>query len=311
MKRLWLVVMLAATAAWAAAPVRVAVLDFEDLSGMASDPLLGGGVDRGALAAKGVNLLGAELANHPAFTLIDRRDFINQVEQLEPSDSGRPTPTKPSFIQAAQALRADAVLRGSLMSFSTGKEVVDQGGYRSEFATVSLRVSLEALDSVDGAVIAMANGVAREKFRQTQETFTSLGEDEVIRLMEKAVADALPQLKSALDKRMEQLAQRPRVKLSITTSADPALVEIDGILVGSTPLTDYSVYQGDHVLTIGKPGYFDVSKRILLEKDSAIEVPMIRVQLTADEVKDVLDKARLHVFEGEPGLIIHEINSTE
>ena len=69
---------------------------------------------------------------------------------------------------------------------------------------------------------------------------------------------------------------QPVIALSVKTSADPALVEIDGVLVGVTPLEKFTIHKGDHVFTVGKPGYRDVSKRILFEKDTAIDVPMIR-----------------------------------
>jgi hypothetical protein len=291
-----------------AQPTRVALVDFEDLTGQASDLRLGGGIAPGALAAKGVHLLARDLAGRDGYALIDRRDFISQIEKLQPRDAGLPTPTRPTFLQAAQSLRADVILRGSLLSFSTGKQTVDQGGYHTEFSTVSIRVSLQALDARDGAVIAQADGVARDKFRQTAATRTDLSEDDVLQLMEAAIASATAEVDVALARTRSERAQRPTVKINVKTSDDPAMVEIDGILIGTTPITGHEVYQGDHVLTVGKPGYFDVTKRILLERDVAIEVPLIRVQLTADEVKDVLDKARLNIFQGEPGIIIHNLN---
>jgi hypothetical protein len=48
----------------------------------------------------------------------------------------------------------------------------------------------------------------------------------------------------------------------------------------------------------------------MFENDVAIEVPLFRFELTAEEEKEILEKARLHIFEGEPGLIIHELNET-
>lgn len=292
---------------WAAAPMRVAVLEFQDLTGMRSDERLGGSIDPASLAAKGVYMLGKELVNQEGFVLIDRRDFMAQMEQLAPMDNARPTPTKPTFLHAAQALRADAVLRGSLVSFSPGKQLINQGGYQTELATLSVRVALEALDAVDGTVIAATDGVARGQFRQTDAVQTVLGEDEVVELLEKAVRSALPELERSLTRRMEAKQNRPTIKLSVNTTADPALVEIDGILVGSTPLENFEIYQGDHVLTIGKPGYRDVTKRILFENDARVEVPMLRTELTADELKEVLESMRMHVFLGEPGLVIHQL----
>ena len=296
--------MLTATLAAWAEPVKVAILDFEDRTGMTSDALLGGTIKPGALADKGLDLLGRQLLEAETFVLVDRRDFINQIEQMKPADMGSPTPTKPSFLHAAQALNMDVVLRGSLLSFSTGKQVVRQGGYETEFVTLNLRVSVEAVDPVDGTVIAMADGAASGQFRQTAEQFTVLSEDDALGPVDKALAQVVPVLRSKLEQRQAAMAARPRVKISVKTSADPALVEIDGILVGTTPLVGFEVYKGDHVLTVGKPGHRDITKRILLEQDTAIEVPLMRTEMSAEEWKDILEKIRLNVVVGEPGIVI-------
>ncbi len=300
------VFLLAVAVSWAQ-PQRVAVLEFEDLSGMRSDPRLGGVIAPGSMAEKGVYLVGKKLANREGFVLIDRRDFMAQMEQVQLFDSDRPTPVRPSFLHAAQALRADAVLRGNLVSFSTGKQIVNQGGYRTELDTVSIRVALEALDAVDGAVIAVSDGVARGQYRQTDAVQTILGEDDLVQLMEDAVSKAVPQIARALETRMAEREARPTIKLSVRTTSDPALVEIDGLLVGTTPLEGFEIYKGDHVLTIGKPGYRDITKRILFEHDTLIEVPMLRTELTAEEIKEMVDSIRVHAFIGEPGLVIHRI----
>ena len=309
---IWTAVLLvlAIVSAPAAEPIRVAIMDFEDQTGQQSDAKLGGTINPAALAAKGVTALTRDLVGAEGFVLIDRRDFINQIEKAQPMDSGKPAAAKPTFVQAAQALNADAVLRGYLESFSTGKQVINQGGYKTEFATLSLRLSVQALDPVDGTVIAVADGVARNNIRQTDSTYTEISEDDALDLMDQALAKAVPQLRKALEQRQAREAARPRVKLNIKTSADPAMIEVDGLLVGTTPLEGLQVYQGDHVLTIGKPGYRDITKRIMLEKDTAIEVPMIRTELSADEMKEILEKARLNIISTdgiEPALIIKDL----
>lgn len=292
-------------AARAEAPIRAVVLDFEDQTGQRSDALLGGAIEPGAIAEKGVFLLAKVMTQRPGYVLIDRRDLLAQMDRIRLRDDGAATPAKPSFLQAAQALRADVVLRGSLLSLSPGKQIIHQGGIQTELSTLSVRVALEALDARDGTIIAAHDGIARQNFRQTAQVQTALGEDEVIQLVEKALNDAVPELERALQARALEARQRPTVALSIQTSADPALVELDGILIGTTPIRDLQVYQGDHVLTIGKPGHQQVTKRILLEKDTSIEVPMLRTELTAEELKDVYDKIQLKVIQVEPGLLIH------
>ena len=300
-----LVVVTGAISAFAA-PLRVAVLDFADQTGQRADSKLGGAIAPGVMAEKGVFLLGKQLANNSGFVLIDRRDLMAQMEKLRLKDSGENTPTKPSFIHAAQILRADAILRGSIMSLSTSKQKVNLGGNASEQNTLTVRVGIEALDAKDGAVIAVADGKSERMFRQTASVSTELSEDDVLSLVEEATQIALPKVAASLTARAKEVQERPSVKLAVKTDADPALVEIDGVLVGSSPLDNFEVYKGDHVLTITKPGYQEITKRILMEKDSSITAPMLKTKLSADQLKEILEKASLNGYFGniEPSLII-------
>jgi hypothetical protein len=311
MKRIWgsgLLVWLLVVGAAMAAPLRVAVLEFEDQTGMRSDARLGGLLPKGSLAERGVFLLGKHLVAEPTFSLIDRRDWLAQQERLPMLDRGAATPTRPAFLHVAQALRADAVLRGNLVGFSPGTRTVQQGGYRVEFQTLMVRVALEALDAIDGTVIAVADGAAELQVRQTDNVQTALSEDQVLQLLDEAVGKAAPQLARRLGQWLARQAERPTVRLSVTTTADPALVEVDGLLIGTTPLEDFDLYVGDHVITIGKPGYRDVTKRILFETDTRLEVPMIRTELDAEELKEVLESMRMNVVVGQPGIVIHRMD---
>lgn len=309
MKTLIVALLVLASSAWAqtndARPLRVAVLDFVDQTGKQSDEKLGGTIAPGALADKGFLVLGKQLLGGGGFEVIDRRDFISQVEKLQPKDMGTDTPIKPTFLQAAQQLRADAVLRGTILSFSTGKQKINQGGYATELSTVSLRVALEALDSHDGSVIAVADGSSERRFRQTDALSTEMSEDDVLAMLEDATAKAVTTVGAKLEQRQVQLAARPTATLSVKTSEDPALVEVDGLLIGTSPIADFQVYQGDHVLSVTKPGYQSITKRILFEKNTSIEVPMLRETLTADERKQILEKANIDIINSDvPGLII-------
>ena len=308
MKRMAALLMLAVGVGTADAqnPTRVAVLEFQDQTGMKADALQGGAIAPGAMAEKGVFVLGKTLANRPGFVLIDRRDLMEQMDKLRPKDQGETTPTKPSFLQAAQALRADVVLRGSILSLSSGKQMVNQGGYQADLSTLSVRVGLEALDATDGSVIAASDGVARHSVRQTENLKTLLAEDDILMLMEKAVTEAVPSLEKALAARADQQKNRPTIKLAITTTADPALIEIDGILVGSSPVAEIEVYKGDHVLSVGKPGYQQITKRILFEKDTRVEIPMLREKLTAEEWAEIYNKVQLKVIQTDAPVVLHE-----
>ncbi len=300
---IWLTIALTATLA-GATPTKVLVTDFENESGGSKDLLLGGTVSPEQMAAKGAYSLMQSMLDQPGVVLVDRREYLEQLELEQNRDNQKDTPVKASVIHVAQILGAEVVLRGALLSFSTGKESINQAGYKAEFATLSLRVSLQALDAIDGSIIAMSDGVGQLKLRQTQALATTLGEEEVQQLLNKAIKAATPSLTKKLDERKLRLADRPKIKLNIKTDSDPALVEIDGVLVGSTPMEGLEIYKGDHVMTIGKGGYPDVTKRIAFTTDTAIEVPMIRLQLDAPEIKEVLKSMRIHANIGEPAWVV-------
>ena len=65
------------------------------------------------------------------------------------------------------------------------------------------------------------------------------------------------------------------------------------------------MYKGDHVLTISKPGYQQVTKRILFEQDSRLEVPMLREQISAEEWVEIYKKASLKIIQADPGVIVN------
>jgi len=292
-------------------PLQVALLDFENQASLSSDANIVGGVKPQAIADKGAFALTGLLANEPTFTLIDRRDFLGQMKDIKLKDEDKTTTLKPSFLRAAQALNADAVLKGCLLSYSPAKQVVDQGGYKTEFIALTLRVTLQALDTRDGAVIASAEGSASKEFRQSGVQQTVVGEDQILDLLQSAMKKAIPGLNQALQARLAQERSRPMIKLSVKTPVDPALVEIDGILIGTTPLNNFQVYAGDHILTVGKAGYQDVTKQMLLKADTTIEVPIFRTKLSAEELKQILEKARVNVIAGtaEPAVVIGTVDA--
>jgi hypothetical protein len=290
-----------------AGPLRVALLGFDDATGSKPDPALVGTVDHGSLAEKGTDLLSKALLAQGSFVLIDRRDFISGVTRYTPKEIAEGLP-RPSFIRAAQLLNADAVLGGSLASLSTGKQKVNQGGFQTELTVLSLRLTLRALDSVDGSVIAVANGTAQREFRQSEKVQTVLGEEDLLQMMEGALAQAVPELAQALTKRAGSAA-RPKVIVGIDATDNPAIVEIDGVLVGTTPITDLAVYQGDHTLRVSRPGYETIGKRVVLDRNLQIRVPMFRSNLSAEEKKALFEKADVKVFltNGKPDILIHEL----
>ncbi len=292
------------------AGVRLVVLDFENDTGMKPDAFLGGAVDVDAFTQKGLLLLTEKLLAATSYTIVDRREFVRQLDQVastqDPSDSPRT-----SFIHAAQQLNADAVLRGRLLSLSTGKRQVNPDTRQQpvDFSTISLRVMVQALDPVDGTVLASSQGTVAQQYRQSVTEKTFLGEEELLQMYQMAIDKLMPLLLEGLSQKMKTVAERERVSVSIETNDDPALVELDGLLVGVTPMQNLQVYKGDHTLRISRPGYVAMTKRLVLDKDFKICVPMLRTDLSADERKEILNKAEMkaYLMDGQPHMIIHAI----
>jgi len=311
MKKVWLIVVFMVAVVWVsqAEPVRVVILDFEDNSGMTSDKQMGGTVDTNALAEKGAFLMTSQMLGSADFVLVDRRDFMSQMSKRRLDDEGKPTSLKPSYLDAARALNSDVLLKGSMMSFSTGKQKINQGGYQTTLANVSMSVAIQAQDVVDGGVIAMSIGNASKSFRQTDAMQTELSEDDILELMGDALSKAIPKVTKGINAKMTELASRSRIKLKFTTTDDPAMLEIDGVLVGTTPFDGLEIYKGEHLLHVSRPGYESITKRINLMQDSSIQVPMLRTDLTADEKTEILKSADLkaYMMNGEPDMIIQTI----
>ncbi len=286
---------------------RVAVLNFDTKTGRESGGH-SGLVPAKAVAAKGAYVLSRILLDQDEFTLVDRRDFTTQLEKLSHKELGNDDP-RPTFIHAAQMLNADAVLRGTLLVYSTGAKKVRQGGHAADLSTLSLRVSIRALDAIDGSVLAIGSGVSQKDFRQTENVKISIGEEEVFLMLEDAVRQSVPDLKKGLTRRLQKKEKQDTVLLTVESTDDPALVEIDGALVGTTPLKSLEVYSGDHVLSVSRPGYETITKRIVLEEDSIIKAPMLKTDLTVKEKKEILEKAdmRMYLTSGRPDILIQTI----
>ncbi len=290
-----------------ARPLRVIMLDFTDETGGIADTALTGPLNSRAFTEKGVYFLQQSLLASPGFTLIDRRDFVRQIEQLQLRDGSdplpntlfatreRPTPLGPTFFNAARSLDGDALIRGSLLALSTSKQKVNQGGHQAEFTTLNLRVMLQAMDTVNGDVIALEEGKASRKFRQTGSLQTEIGEDDLLQLYQQAIVAGIPALEKELNNRLNN-GKKSRVKVWIQTSADPAMVEMDGILLGTSPVEGVELIPGDHTLTVTRPGFETITKKIILEGNMKITVPMISNQLSAQERKEAVSNMNLRIL---------------
>ncbi len=303
-----LIAILAITAV--AAPIRVAILGFDDETGLAADKKLGGKIDTESLASKGTYLVTQKMMGQSNYVLVDQRDFMAQMKKLEMEDEGKATSLKPTYLDAARALNTDILLRGTLMSFSTGKQNIDQGGHKVTMANASMTVAVQAQDVVDGSVIAMSTGNAKQSFRQTANVQTELSEDDVLALMGKALDKAIPEVTAGVNKKVVELEKRGKVLLTVMSTADPAMVEIDGVLVGSTPMDKLTIYKGEHLFHVSRPGYESITKRVNLNNDATIQVPMLRTDLTADEKTEILKSAdlRAYMMDGKPDLLIQTID---
>ncbi len=286
-----------------AAPLRVAVLDGLDETAGRPDASKYVETPADSFTKKAYYLLAAQLTTDPDMSVIDRRDLLGQVQKSEkdgPAGSA-------SVLRAVQMLNADIMIKPVLLVFSTSKEMIDINKQTAENIKLQMKISIQALSPVDGSIVAMAEGGAINNLRQTDSVKKTIGDAEATQMMEDAMKIAVPELLQKIKANQLAVAQKPVKKLTITTDADPALVEIDGLLVGSTPLNDYEVYEGDHAIAVSRPGYRALSKKINITKNVAIQVPMLKTDLSADDIKELVSKAKVNIYSGiEPALIIKE-----
>lgn len=140
---------------------------------------------------------------------------------------------------------------------------------------------LQALDTVNGGVMAVEEGKASRKFRQTASVQIEIGEDALLDLYQEAIAAAVPGIEKQLKGKLNDAG---KIKVWITTSADPAMIEFDGVL------------PGDHILTVTRPGYETITKKLMLDSSMKITVPMISNQLSAEERKEALSNMNLRLW---------------
>jgi hypothetical protein len=124
------------------------------------------------------------------------------------------------------------------------------------------------------------------------------------------LTSATPEVEKGISKRIKAMKSREKLKLSVTTTQDPAMVEIDGVLVGTTPMEALEIYKGDHLLSVSRPGSVTVTKQIRLDKDARIQVPLLREDLTAEEKMVVYEKAEMKIYmtDGKPDLLIQTMD---
>ena len=94
-----------------ASPMRVVLLDCIDESGERSKSVTLGTITAGHLAEKGAYMIGKELVKHDSFVMIDRRNFTSRLNVLGKKGDAKSRKGNGMYLQAAQALKADAVLR--------------------------------------------------------------------------------------------------------------------------------------------------------------------------------------------------------
>ena len=286
-----------------AAPLRVAVLDGIDETSGRPDGSKYIETPADSFAKKAYYLLASELTADPGMSVIDRRDLLGQVQKSEKAG----VVGAASVIRAAQMLNADMIVKPVLLVFAASKELIDIDKQATENVKLQMRISIQAISPVDGSVIAMAEGSAINSFRQTDSVKRTIGDAEAAQMMEESMKIAVPVLLHKIKANQAAIAQKPVKKLTITTDSEPALVEIDGLLVGSSPLKDYEIYEGDHAITVSKPGYRTLAKKINITKTVSIQVTMLRTVLSADEIKELASKAKINIYSGiEPALIMKE-----
>lgn len=178
-----------------------------------------------------------------------------------------------SALRVAQMMGADVLVFASLVSLGENKTSVQAYGTTQESVVTTLRVALRVLDGDRGAqvygdVIAVSEKIAQTAYLQVQTG------DLVNTLLDRGAAELAGRVKGSVAKIEAARSAEPALaSVTMTTSAEGAAVEVDGVVVGTAPGT-FKIRPGVHEVRVTKEGYATWEKSVAFADGQTLAVPM-------------------------------------
>jgi len=178
-----------------------------------------------------------------------------------------------SALRLAQLLNADYLVFASLVSLGENTKKVQAYGMAQEVATQNLRVALRVLEGSDGTQLYGDTIKVSDSVAQNPNMTIEAG-DQLNSLLDQGAVE----LAAAVGGSMETIeaATPPPVELasvSVSSTANGASVEVDGVAVGSTPGT-FQLRPGVHRMRLTKEGYATWEKSVNISDGQTLNIAM-------------------------------------
>lgn len=181
--------------------------------------------------------------------------------------------TEASALRTAQLMGADFLVFASLVSLGENKMTVTAYGTKQDIAKTTLRVALRVLEGEQGAQIYGDTIAVDEKVRQTENLQIELG-DLVNTLLDRGATELAAEVRDSA-KRIEAAkpAEPVLASVTMTTAAEGAAIELDGVAIGSAPGV-FKLRPGVHEIRVTREGYATWEKSVALYDGQTLDIPM-------------------------------------
>ncbi len=197
-----------------------------------------------------------------------------EVLQTVKSEGTADEPTQAaSALRLAQMMNADYLVFASLVSMGENKTSVQAYGQSQQQTVTTLRLALRVLEGGDGAQLYGDVIAVSEKIAQTANIQVQAG-DQVNSLLDRGAVELAGRVQGSMAK-IEAAKPAPTALANVTvsTTAEGATVEVDGVAVGSAPGA-FQLRPGVHRMRVVKEGYATWEKSVNVVDGQTFNVAM-------------------------------------
>ena len=178
-----------------------------------------------------------------------------------------------SALRTAQLMGADYLVFASLVSLGENKLNVQAYGTTQQQTVTTLRVALRILEGAGGAQVYGDTIVVSEKIAQNAFAQVEAG-DLVDTLLDRGAVELASRVGDSRAKLEAARAAAPALaSVKVTTPEAGAAVEVDGVVVGTTPGA-FQIRPGVHEVRVSKEGYATWEKSVAFADGMELSVPL-------------------------------------
>ncbi len=197
-----------------------------------------------------------------------------QVLQAVKSESTAGGPDESaSALRLAQLMNTDYLVFASILTMGDNRVRNSSYGIEQESVVKVLRMGLRVLDGATGAQLYGDTVVATHQTRQN-EFAQMLDGDQVNALLDQGAAELAQRAETAINRIAQQpVAAVQTVQVEITATPGNATVEVDGVVVGSTPGA-FQLQPGVHTVRLTREGYATWERMVNITEGQTLAIPM-------------------------------------